>query len=205
MQNGTVVSEKILFKFLYVHNLRQRSRNDLDLQYSHTWMKSISCLYLPAFRSQASIISEKFTVFTFSYRKTSVSKFDLALKKVKITPGSSFVLWWAGVPDATYPVLSKSDCVFQRRRFLKGFNHIWVWQPSWSCNPHAANKFSFPLPKEAPHTIWLWSAKRFLRRCLSIVDARWTDNDDGGRTPDHGYTISSHMSLWLRWAKNEGA
>ena len=29
----------------------------------------IKCLYLPTFRSQASIISEKSTVFTFSYRK----------------------------------------------------------------------------------------------------------------------------------------
>ena len=47
VQNGTAVSEKIWFEFLYVHNLGPRSRNDLDLQYSHTFMKSISCLYLP--------------------------------------------------------------------------------------------------------------------------------------------------------------
>ena len=67
VQNGTVVSEKIWFEFLYVHDLRPRSRNDFDLQYSHTLIKSISCLYLPTFRSQASIISEKSTVFTFSY------------------------------------------------------------------------------------------------------------------------------------------
>ena len=39
--------------------------------------------------------------------------------------------------------------------FLKGFYHIWVWRPSWSCDPDAANKISFPLPKEAPHKIWL--------------------------------------------------
>ena len=32
-----------------------------------------------------------FTVFTFSYRKARVSKFDLAVKKVKVTPGSSFI------------------------------------------------------------------------------------------------------------------
>ena len=51
VQNGLVVSEKIRFEFLYVHTL-----HDLDLQYSHTFMKSISCLYLPTFRSQASII-----------------------------------------------------------------------------------------------------------------------------------------------------
>ena len=68
-QNGSVVSEKIQFEFLYVHDLGPRSSNDLDLQYSHTFMKSISCLYLPTFRSQASIVSEKSTVFTFSHRK----------------------------------------------------------------------------------------------------------------------------------------
>ena len=39
--------------------------------------------------------------------------------------------------------------------FLKGFYHIWAWRPSWSCDPDAANKISFPLPKEAPHKIWL--------------------------------------------------
>ena len=39
---------------------------------------------------------------------------------------------------------------FWRRRFLKGFYHIWAWRPSWSCDPDAANKLSFPLPKEAP-------------------------------------------------------
>ena len=44
IQNGTVVSEKIWFELLYVNDLGPRSRNDLDLQYSHTFMKSISCL-----------------------------------------------------------------------------------------------------------------------------------------------------------------
>ena len=44
-------------------------RNDLDLQYSHTFIISISCLHLPTFRSHAAIVSEKSTVFTFSHRK----------------------------------------------------------------------------------------------------------------------------------------
>ena len=57
IQNGPVVSEKIWFEFLYVHDLGTRSRNDPDLQYSHTFMKSISCLYLPTFRSQVSFIN----------------------------------------------------------------------------------------------------------------------------------------------------
>ena len=69
VQNGPVVSEKIRFEILYVHDLGPRSSNDLDLQYSHTFIKSISCLYLPTFRSQASIVSEKSNIFTFSYRK----------------------------------------------------------------------------------------------------------------------------------------
>ena len=49
VQNGSVVSEKIRFEFLYVHDLGPRSRNDLDLQYSHTFIKLFSCLYLPTF------------------------------------------------------------------------------------------------------------------------------------------------------------
>ena len=34
-------------------------------------------LHLPTFRSQAAIFSEKSTVFTFTYRKAQVEKFDL--------------------------------------------------------------------------------------------------------------------------------
>ena len=44
VQNDSVVSEKIRFEFLYVHDLGPRSRNDLDLYYSHTFLKSFSCL-----------------------------------------------------------------------------------------------------------------------------------------------------------------
>ena len=41
VQIGKVVSEKIHFEFLYVHDLGPRSRNDLDLQYSHIFIYSI--------------------------------------------------------------------------------------------------------------------------------------------------------------------
>ena len=41
VQIGKVVSEKIWFEFLYVHDLGPRSRNDLDLQYSHTFINAI--------------------------------------------------------------------------------------------------------------------------------------------------------------------
>ena len=80
VQISTVVSEEIRFEFLYVHNLGPRSRNDLDLQYSHTFIYSIRYLLLLTFKSLAAIVSEKSTVLTLSYRKAQVTKFDLAVK-----------------------------------------------------------------------------------------------------------------------------
>ena len=80
VQIGRVVSEKIQFEFLYVHDLGPRSRNDLDLQYSHIFIYFIRCLLLLTFRSLAALVSENSTVFTFSYRKAYVAKFDIAVK-----------------------------------------------------------------------------------------------------------------------------
>ena len=47
-----------------------------------------------------------------------------------------------------------------------------------------------PLPKEVPHKISTWSAKRSQRRSLKL----WMTTDgrsDDGRTPEHGHPISS--------------
>ena len=41
VQIGKAVSEKIRFEFVYVHDFGPRSRNDLDLQFSHTFIYSI--------------------------------------------------------------------------------------------------------------------------------------------------------------------
>ena len=60
---GPVVSEKIQFDFLYVYELGPRSRNDLDLQYSHIFIYSIRCLLLLTFRSLVAIVSEKNPLF----------------------------------------------------------------------------------------------------------------------------------------------
>ena len=76
VKNGPVVSEKSIFKFSYINGLGPRSRNDLDLQYSHTFKNSISCLHLQTFRSQGAVRFEKSTVITFSHR----TKLDLAVK-----------------------------------------------------------------------------------------------------------------------------
>ena len=91
VQKGIVVSEKIWFEFLYVNDLGPRSRDDLDLQYSHTFINSIRSLLLPTFRSLAAIHCEKSTVFTFSHRNAYVTKFDLGVNYVKVNPGSSFI------------------------------------------------------------------------------------------------------------------
>ena len=122
VQIGTVVSEKIRFEFLYVHCLGPRSRNDLDLQYSHTFIYSFRCLLLPTFRSLAAIDSEKSTVFTFSHRKAYVTKFDLAVKKVKATPGSSFeqsMMGWS--PRCYIPSFVKIGPPVLEKKIFEGF------------------------------------------------------------------------------------
>ena len=43
------------------------------------------------------------------------------------------------VPNATYQVSWKSAQRFQRRKFLKGFYHIWAWRSSWSCDPRSGS------------------------------------------------------------------
>ena len=63
---------------------------------------------------------------------------------------------------------------FWRRRFLKGFYHIWAWRPSWSCDQDHLNKLSFPHPKESPYEISVQLAQWFQRRrCLKML------TDDG--------------------------
>ena len=128
----TIVSEKIQFEFLYVHDLGPKSSNDLDLQYSHTFIYSIRCLLLQTFRSLAAIVSEKSTVFTFSYRKAYVTKFDLAIKKVKVTPGSSFEQFMMGwSPQCYIPSFVEIGLPVPEKIFEGFLSYtVWVWRPS---------------------------------------------------------------------------
>ena len=77
VQIGKEVSEKIWFDFLYVHDLGPRSNNDLDLQYSHTFIYSIRCLLLLTFMSLAVIVSEKYTVLLFPKEKPMLPNLTL--------------------------------------------------------------------------------------------------------------------------------
>ena len=68
------------------------------------------------------------------------------------------------------------------KMIFNGFYHIWMWRPSLSCDRDRLYRLSLPLPKEAPHKIWLCSAKRFQRRiCLKMVDNDENDDNDNGR------------------------
>ena len=74
---GPVVSEKRKFSFLYVNDLVPRSIYYLDLEYSHTFIFSFSCLHLPTFRTQASIVSEKSIDITFSIENPKLTNLTL--------------------------------------------------------------------------------------------------------------------------------
>ena len=53
---------------------------------------------------------------------------------------------------------------FWRRRFFKGFYHIWAWRPSWSTNRNHFSNLSFPKPKKVSYEIWAKLAQRLQRR-----------------------------------------
>ena len=148
--------EKIQFEILHVHDLGPRPRNDLGLQYSYIFIYLIRCQLPLSVRSLATIVSEKSTVFTFIYRKDSGNKINLAVKQVKVILWLSFEQTMVGWISRCYiPSFVKIGLSVLVRNILKGFYHIWAWRPSLSCDPDAANRLSFPLPKEAPHKIWL--------------------------------------------------
>ena len=66
--------------------------------------------------------SEKSTVFTFSYRKAIVTKFDLAIKYVKVNLGSSFEQIMMGRSHQCYiPSFVEIDPPVPERTIFEGF------------------------------------------------------------------------------------
>ena len=49
--------------------------------------------------------------------------------------------------DIGLPVLEK--------KVFKGFNHIWAWRPSWSCDLDYLYIHWFPLSIDASYKVWL--------------------------------------------------
>ena len=58
------------------------------------------------------------------------------------------------VIGAIYQVSRFHVSWFWRRRFSKGFYHIWAWRPSWSCDPDFMNKIIYPYPVDAPNAFF---------------------------------------------------
>ena len=120
VQIGTVVSEKIWFEFLYLHDLGPRSRNDLDLQYIYTFIHSFRCLLLPIFRSLVAIVSEKSTVFTFSHRKSY--QIWPCRKIGQVNPVSSFeqtMMGWS--PRCYIPSFVEIHLPVLEKKIFEGF------------------------------------------------------------------------------------
>ena len=80
--------------------------------------------------------SEKSTVFTFSYRKAQFTKFDLAVKLVKVTPGSSFEQIMMGSSPRCYiPSFVEIGLPVLEKKIFEGFlPYMGAWLPSWSCD-----------------------------------------------------------------------
>ena len=68
---------------------------------------------------------EKSTVFTFSYGKAFVTKFDLSVNKVKVNTGSSFVQTMMGWSPRCYiPSFNEIRLLVPEEKIFKGFYHI---------------------------------------------------------------------------------
>ena len=65
-----------------VNDLWPRSRNDTDLDYSQTFINSISCLYLQTFRSQATKLPEKYNDLHTQLHDEQVLKFQTAFIRI---------------------------------------------------------------------------------------------------------------------------
>ena len=88
------------------------------------------------------------------------------------------------VPDDLWKDSLRRHPRFWRRRFFKGFYHIWAWRPSWSMDRDHFSNFSFPQPKEAPYEIWAKLAQGLLEeKSFENVNGR-THGRTHGRTDD---------------------
>ena len=85
----------------------------------HTFISSVSCLHLPTFRSQASIVSEKSTVLNFSYRKACHQIWSC----LKIGQGLPRVIIWINYDGLEFQML---DTKVRGNRFTSsGEEDVW--------------------------------------------------------------------------------
>ena len=126
--------------------------------------------------SQATIESEKSTVSPFYHTKAWMTKFDLAIKKIKVTKGH-YVNKLDRIHQSCIASFKVTGHLVPDRKIFKGFYCIWAWQPSWSCDPDLMNKLLFDQTMEAPHIIWVQTAQQVRRRCcLTMLTTQTIDH-----------------------------
>ena len=83
-------------------------------------------------------------VIAASSQPPPATKFDLAIKYVKVNPGSYFESTMMGRSPRCYIPCFVEIGQLVPGKIFKGYYHICAWWPSWSCNQHHVNKFLFP-------------------------------------------------------------
>ena len=143
---------------------------NLDLWNLFIAIVSFGLTYQVRIMTLASTVFKKINFQKNSHWNALGSKFDLDVKYVKVNLGSSFEQTYRPhIHNATYQVPRSSAFSF-RRRFLNGFNHIWAWWPSWSCDQNILHKFWLTYHKESSHEIWVQLGQWFVRKlCFDIL------------------------------------
>ena len=112
-------------------------------------------------------------------------------------------LWLAQAPNATYQV-SWQSATGSGEDFWS-FYLIWAWLPSWSCDLDPPYKQTFLPPSHGCSTWNLTSIGPVVseKKMFENVDRQQTTDDRlQTTTTEASHTISSPVSLRLRWAKN---
>ena len=136
------------------------------------WLQLVQCFYKLWHHWLRRFLIKAF----FFSQKSPHDQFDLTIKKVKVNPGSSF--------DNTFKEIGPL-------KIFEGFLPYMGMAAILAMWPRPREQTLVPHPTEAPCEIWLWLVQWFWRWSVKMVD---------GRT-DYCYTISSPLSLRLRWAK----
>ena len=168
-----------------------RSRNDLDLQYSHMFIFSVS------FRSQAAKVLKNQQFSLFPIEKPKLPNLTLPWNRSKSTQGHHlYKLWWAGVPEAKYQVSWKSVHRFRRRRFLMVlsiFEHGgYLGHVTWIIYIN----FRSPFPRRLHMKFGFDWSSGFRGEEVWKCGRTTTTTDDRRRTTDAGPWVYYKLTLW---------
>ena len=119
--------------------LAERSKVNLDLCNLFIAIVTLDKIYQVRIITLASIVFKKSTLTLSRSRSTQ----DHYLNK----------LGRPHIPDATCQVPRSPAFWFWRRRFLKGFYHIWACRPFWSCDQTNLYKSWLTYCKESSYEI----------------------------------------------------